>query len=415
MSSTANPQPQPRHGTDAAGGGPPAAPGTADTRRTDLEALRVLAMATVFLAHCMQVFVPWVSWHIQNADRSEALGQIALFAWPWVMPLFMLLAGAGASLSLGRRTDEQFGYERTLRLLVPFVAGTLLLVPPQIYVERLAQARFAGSFLEFYPTFFECCYPDGNLAAGHLWFIGYLWVYSIASVPLLRTLSGERGEPWRARVSAVCDRPAGVLWFAAPVVATQLLLRGEFPQSYAFFDDWAAHALLFLAFLYGCLSIAEPDLLGAVDRQWRVAIAPAAGASVWIALVVASADRTDPLPATYDLRYLLFWTAFGVAAWSWIVVLIGAMRHWVRGRSRALHYASRSVYGTYIIHQTVIVIAAYFVVRWNGAIAMKFAALVAISLAVTGALNELGRRWRATRLLLGWKVGPHMADEGPVA
>ena len=46
------------------------------------------------------------------------------------MPLFLVLAGAAVWHSLGRRGPRAFARERVARLLVPFVAGVLLLVPP---------------------------------------------------------------------------------------------------------------------------------------------------------------------------------------------------------------------------------------------------------------------------------------------
>jgi fucose 4-O-acetylase-like acetyltransferase len=357
-------------------------------RRADLEWLRVAAMVTVFVAHAAHVFTPWHPWHIQNAERSQGLAQLTLFVWPWVMPLFMLLAGAGAWFSLSRRSDPQFRRERTMRLLLPFVIGTLVLIPPQIWVERLAQGRFEGSLFRFYPRFFECCYPRGNLAAGHLWFIAYLWAYSLALVPVLRRLSRPPGSRHVAALARMVTRPGGVLLLAVPLVLTQLALRGAFPQSFDFVRDWANHAILVLAYVYGFLLFSERDLQAAVDRQWQLALPVAAAASAALALYAARMGDTAAPPTPYSIAYFAFWTVFGVAGACWMVVWIGFTRRFLRAMPQALAHASQRLFPIYLLHQTVIVLVAYLVVQWPLGVLPKFVALLALSFTVTVALAE---------------------------
>ena len=65
------------------------------SRRADLDWLRVLGILLVFTLHAAEPFNPWDSWHVVSPDRSKALGELALFLAPWIMPLFMVLAGEG--------------------------------------------------------------------------------------------------------------------------------------------------------------------------------------------------------------------------------------------------------------------------------------------------------------------------------
>ena len=50
-----------------------------------IEWLRVMAILVVVLVHAAQVFSPWQTWHVQNVERSSALGALTVSAWPWVM------------------------------------------------------------------------------------------------------------------------------------------------------------------------------------------------------------------------------------------------------------------------------------------------------------------------------------------
>src|SRR5688572_25318031 len=95
----------------AAAGSLPPTP-SAPSWRADVDWLRIVGMAAVFVVHVALVFVPWAPWHIQSRARSDALGQLVLAVAPWVMPLFMMLAGESAYFSLRRRTGRSFVAER---------------------------------------------------------------------------------------------------------------------------------------------------------------------------------------------------------------------------------------------------------------------------------------------------------------
>ena len=99
-----------------------------------LDWLRVLATLGVFLFHASNVFNT-TNFEIKNAEGSEAIMIIDTFFYPWGMPLFFLVAGAGSWFALRRRSAGQFTRERTLRLLVPFFTGTILLGPIQLYLS----------------------------------------------------------------------------------------------------------------------------------------------------------------------------------------------------------------------------------------------------------------------------------------
>jgi fucose 4-O-acetylase-like acetyltransferase len=370
-------------------------------RRSDLDWLRVVGILTVFVVHVAQVFSPWQSWHIQNEERGALFGQINVLAFPWLMPLFMMLAGIGSWLSLGHRSNRQYAKDRTLRLLVPFVIGTLLLIPPQLYVERLAQGRFNGSYWEFYPHFFECCYPEGNLAAGHLWFLAYLWLYSMVALPMLRFIRGAEGKHLRDRLVKVFSGRAGMFLGIVPLALTQAGLRGAYPQSLNLISDWANHGMLFLLYITGLLLASEPGLLKVIDEKWRSAILPAAIGSLWLAVYVANSRVPGILPRAGTGIYFIFWAVFSMAGWCWILVLLGFTREFLGQPPSWVEYLSRKVSPFYMLHQTIIVLVAFFIVQLPAALAWKVLILFVTALTATLALTHVLGRWRVTRLAFG--------------
>ena len=88
--------------------------------------------------------------------------------------------------------------------------------------------------------------------------------------------------------------------------------------------------------------------------------------------------------------------------------------------SRAARYANEAVLPFYVLHEPVIVGAAWVIVRWQAPILAKYLALVIGSFAGTLALYEvLVRRLRVTRFLFGMKkpdrrAGVDVAGSTPV-
>src|SRR5262249_11330761 len=158
--------------------------------------------------------------HIRNADLSFVMLILAGFISLWHMPLFFLLAGWSAYASLAARGTGGFVKERILKLWVPLVMGSVLLMPPIKYGELRSglDANYAGlrvspalqdgfrqlipsglptmppfneTFLEFLPTFFTRL---ERFTWAHLWFIAYLLVFTLVYLPLFRWLQARRGD-----------------------------------------------------------------------------------------------------------------------------------------------------------------------------------------------------------------------------
>lgn len=110
------------------------------------------------------------------------------------VPLVMPLAGVSAWYSLQHRDNRCFIRERTARVFLPLIVGTLLLVPPQVWLESRLHHEFEESFLSFYPTFFAGIYPEGNFSWHHLWFLAHLYGYSLLALPPFRYLPRDEGS-----------------------------------------------------------------------------------------------------------------------------------------------------------------------------------------------------------------------------
>jgi glucan biosynthesis protein C len=115
-------------------GSVPSQPAKQSGRLYYLDWLSVIAILGVFLFYAVHPF-DLTAWHIKNAEQSMAITFFIAFLFHWGMPFFFLLAGASSWFALGRRTARQFTRERFYRLLLPFIIGSILLMPVMLYFE----------------------------------------------------------------------------------------------------------------------------------------------------------------------------------------------------------------------------------------------------------------------------------------
>ncbi|MDE3174171.1 MAG: acyltransferase [Gemmatimonadota bacterium] len=381
---------------------PDRAAAPAPARLPYVDALRVLALAGVVVVHVAQVFNPADEWHIQNPERAPWAGALAALMAPWIMPLFFVVAGIATWHSLARRSNREFLAERARRLLLPLVVGTLLFVPPQVYLERRLHGEFGGSFLRFLPHFFDGIYPKGNLSWHQLWFLAHLFAYSVALLPLFRYWQSPRGSSAMRRLAGFARTRTGLLALALPLILERQLLWGLFPERHMLAADWSNHALLLVAFAYGFAVAGAPALAASIDRYWRgLAAVGAAISSLLIAAVWVGAVPFH-LPPPYAPRYLGFWTLYAIDAWAWIVALLGAGRRWLRTESAAVRAGRRYGLAWYVLHQPILLALAYGIVQWRLDVFPKFVLLLTGTVVLTWVAGLAGERVPGLRLVLGF-------------
>lgn len=370
------------------------------SRRIYIDVLRVVGTLLVFLFHCTQPFNPNDEWHIRNAEQSKALGYMIDFFNIWIMPLFTFLAGSSAYFALRKRSSAQFAKERVLRIFVPLVLGILIFVAPQVYTERVFRGEFTGNFLTFYPHFFDGIYPEGNFSWHHLWFLVYLFFYSIVAIPIFYLLQLAKDKAFLSGFYAQMRKPYRLLLFAIPLFLGHLLFW-YFPQTNALVNDWAWHAQLFLPFIFGYIFVSDSELEMNIQKHWK--------AYLYLALflsVVVFWLREIPRPEDPTQKWLLFagkGIVYRTCTWTWILAFLGISQKYLDQDFLGLDRASEAAFPFYIIHQTVIVILAAIIVQSSGPLFEKYALLLFSALLGTSIIYEMARRFRISRFILGMK------------
>ncbi len=118
--------------------------------RYDNDWLTVLAMLTIFFFHCARFF-NYEDWHVKNNQLDESLTLFVAVVSQWIMPLFFILSGISSYYSLRSRTSGRYIRNRFQRLVIPLIFGTfVLLIPLQVWIERVSHAQYDGSFIELF-------------------------------------------------------------------------------------------------------------------------------------------------------------------------------------------------------------------------------------------------------------------------
>lgn len=376
--------------------------------RHDLDWLRVIAIVLLLYFHTAMIFVADWGWHIKNPETSHLLLELNYFLRLFRMPVLFLISGIGTSFALRFRSSGEYLRERGKRLLVPLIFGMLVIVPPQIYFERIAQGTSFASYLDFYPTVFTLRpYPQGNLSWHHLWFVFYLFLYSVAALPLFLRLRGDAGVRARAAVGRALRGP-GLYFPALPLglVLTLLLPIAPGPQNVV--DDGAYLLFYFLFFVYGFMIGDAPTPWHEIERRRRTSL----GLGV-LAIGTINALRWNGIDPGlgYSIGSMLFLALVAFTSWTWVLAILGYGKRFLSCRNRLLDYANEGIYPFYILHQTVIVVIGFYVVRVEESILAKFLFTSTASLLATVALYEFCvRPYRITRFLFGMK--PPRRGEG---
>ncbi len=424
----------------------------ASTWRYDLEWLRVGGIYLLLPVHAAIVFSPWPFYHIRNRDVTVVSRDLLGVIEPWLMPLFFVLAGWATFHSLRFRGVRGYLRERFRKLFVPFFIAVVLFMPPIKYLElrsgfdanylsicaegnmvhsfgpclpapgvtavqgyvgrerdvvtpgsmstlsgvqrsrRAASSSqsptFEESFLAFWPTFFM---QPKRITWSHLWFMVYLFVFSVLYLPIFARLARMPAPP-KAQAPAR-PRAAWIYLPLIPLLLIEAVLRPHWLGANNLYRDWANFAYYSVCLIAGFLLARHPGLEQAVRQERQRALV------IGILCI--------------GLRMLL---AFGVTAsmavsavalvgagWGIVVALLGYAQIHLARPSRALGYLGELVYPVYVLHQLVVVGIGYWVIRLPLGIPAKFLLLLILASTTTLVVVLCVRRVPLLRLAFGMK------------
>jgi glucan biosynthesis protein C len=382
-----------------------------------LDWVRILAFFLLIAYHVGMYYVSW-GWHIKSPDAGAALEPYMMLSSPWRLSLLFLVAGVASGCMLARLPPRVFLRERSWRLLVPLLFGMLVIVPPQSYCEVVEKVGYSGSYLDFMRLYLRAyhgfCDKDGCLLLptwNHLWFVAYLWAYTmvlaLAVLACRGRLVARFGARFGMRFNALAQAAGRLLtgWKivvlpAAVLAVARMLMRERFPDTHALVDDWYAHASYFSVFLLGALLARVPAFWPRVETlRWHalgLALAGWALMVIWNALPDTVAGAMPWAVLIHPMRAVV-----ALTSWTAIVAACGFARRHLDRDGPARRYLTQAVFPVYILHQTLIVLLAHALKPLHRPPGLEALLLVVLTTVLCFTGFELVRRVALLRPLFG--------------
>ncbi|MDX1699946.1 MAG: acyltransferase family protein [Melioribacteraceae bacterium] len=343
-----------------------------------LDWLRVIVFGLLIVFHCLRLF-DFIPFHIKNAEQSELLTQFFIFSTSWRMPLVFLVSGAGTYFAM-RSKKGRFIAERVKRLIIPFLFGIILLIPPQKYFEYVFQTNNYINYISYladYPKTIASSNIGFSLGwsgyiGHHIWYLVYLFIQTIILIPFFK---------WVNKLSDDSLNTNGYKLMALlfiPMIAINIALRPYF-SSYL---DWADFFHFMVFFILGFVLVKfRHHLTNSIKQLWKPILVIAVITSLiqhYLALFTDNMVKWYMTP-NYNLDYLGFVALRSINSLSWVLLIyIAAVKYFSRN-STLLPKLNEAVLPIYLIHQTIIIIIGFYVIDWSLSIELKFMIIFSLS------------------------------------
>jgi glucans biosynthesis protein C len=373
-------------------------------RRYDLDWVRIGAFMLLIFYHVGMYYVTW-DWVVKSPHASSTIEPLMILTAPWRLSLLFLVSGVATAYLLARQGAQHFLGQRSKRLLIPLAFGIAIIVPPQPYLQVVEMFGYPGNFAEFFrlyiTSFHGFCRGSDCLVLptwNHLWFVAYLWVYTLLLYLAVRAVPSV--IPWLRRFAERHLSHVGILlWPIVYLCVIRIGLSARFPSTLDLARDWYNHALYLAVFLLGFALAGTCRAWGTLERaRW-----PALGLAILGWAFLSAYNGMYPNNAALSSPGLK-WLAdiiYGTYQWLTIVAVVGFAHRHLNSDSASRRYLTTAVFPVYVLHQTVIVVVAHALKPAHIYPPIEGLLLVMVTVATCFLGYEAIRRVRVLRPLFG--------------
>jgi len=377
----------------------------ASSRLYFLDWVRILAFMLLILYHVGMYYVSW-DWHVKSPYASDAIEPLMMLTSPWRLGLLFLISGVASSFMLAKISAGRFMRQRSARLLVPLLFGMLVIVPPQPYFEVIEKVAYQGSYVDFMRLYVsgygDFCRKTDCLTLptwNHLWFVAYLWVYTLLLGSVVLML-GARFDAMAQKVAAFLTGWKLIVVPVAVLGLVRILLLSRFPSTHNLTWDWYNHAQYVPLFLLGAMLARQAGAWQRMDAMRWSALGMAMAS--WAALIVwFSLPESVTLHPEINTWRMGMRVVYALCAWSAMVAACGFAHRHLNRDSAARRYLAEAVFPVYIVHQTLIVSMAHLMKPAKLAPATEGLVLVVLTFCVSFGIFAVVRRVAMLRPLFG--------------
>jgi len=367
--------------------------------------LRIFAVFLLFPFHTAMIFTG-NTFYVQNHVVLPGAIISGIFINSFHMHTFMFLAGASSFYALSHRSWGSYIKERFFRIFIPLIFGILVIVSPQVYLRLSGNPDYNKSFFEFFPHFFNGIHPEGNFEWGHLWFLAYLFVFSLIALPVFNSLRNGKGRLLIEKLYIIAENKNKIFLLFIPISVIEVSLRWLFPDgNQNLYNDWANFLTYFLLYVYGYIIVSHERFSEAMKSLWKPALSLALIITiVKIYIYTGNFIKNNDYSFSNAALYAAVMILNSFSIWCWLIAFMGIGMKYLNRSNRVFRYLKEAAYPYYILHQTVIVFLGFYIVVMEIPDTLKFFYICLCAIVTTAIIYEIFiRHINPIRFLFGMR------------
>lgn len=331
----------------------------------------------LLIYHVAIAFQPWgvMIGFITNKKSWDSLWIPMTMLNVWRIPLLFVVSGMGVYFAIQKRSWLGLLRERTLRILVPLLFGTVAIVPISTLLWR-----------KYYNM--STTYDIASLNPGHLWFLANIFLYVLILSPLFVFLKKYPEGIAAKTITRTLGHPLGLLVVVAVIVAEGLIVHPTPYELYAF--TWHGFFLGFAAFALGFCFVMSGDPFWRMLQSLR-----------WYLFGAAVAFYTYRF-FQYQMRVPVY--QISIESILWILTVLAFSSKYLNRPGKLLSYASQAAYPVYILHMVFLQLGATLIFSSDLNVQLQFVLLLLFTFGGSLAVYEGIRRTNLLRPLFGLKM-----------
>jgi len=337
--------------------------------------LRIVVVLSLVLYHSALTYTELGDIYIRAPLHNVWVIPFLIITVPlrsFFMTLLFFVSGIATYYSIKHRGKYKFLGERVRKILIPFLLGTLILCPIQAYFKALYDG-FTGTLIKFIPIFFSSKIT-GYLGYAHLWFLLYLFVFSLLSLPLFA--KWIKCEMELKNISQFLCKGNNIYMPILFIVIMEMLLRPFFPGPQTLIGDWANDVVYFSVFIFGFVFASDRYIQERVNRLANISKVILC-ILITVYIIIEYLMMTDE-SSFGDLKIFMD-ISKGLYECAAIIFLLWLGKKYFNKRSSALKYLNKASFTVYMIHFVPVSMFTYLFIRTELNVYIQYLLVVLLS------------------------------------